>query len=1014
MSRLVSRSAPGGVCVVNRDDFVKSFRDVPKITITSLADVKANIDGAIGILSKSQEDWTKRMNQLKAVRSIVLYGEDVVGKDQLLGQLVRLTDCLDLSVKDLRSQILREAAVTCSFLVEHYGSEVHQIADRCLPTAFTQVSSSTKVMATSASTLTQFIVQYVQTKQIFTTIISYATSKDKNQRRHLATLLEVVIEHWNEKMKKMVMGQVCELVKAAICDADPETRTNGRRAFNKLDEVHPEDAEKLFQSVDASKQKMLRAADAGSSSNSINSERGSVPLRSKLSGGTVGALRNVPNISSQFLARRSASAIEPKQMTRMTTSVSRTPVAARVPIAAARSAKVDTSPGGSKFTRPTIGTFGPRTTSNLRARGSVPTSQPGSRNTSPPRRSGGPSFSSDIQRVKSNLGTGSFVSSLSTEEARKLQKALDSAKESLGQPSRTDEDEFLLPKRPAAGKPKTPQKSALDVSRVEQVIRACCSTSSNEKKEGIKSLATVVSDPTLSDIEVRNMGSTLNRLLADVTNPSVLEAVSSFVQTHHSRLGDWLKLGLGKLFTKKGAEMMPTMKKPISATIDTVLKSFEPSLQLRSTCELMCDPIHLLNPKARQALLEYLNELLEKRMERGAPFNSKEVRATIMKMFSWMTDSRVGQLITPVGEKVLCSLFALNSADFSALFNDFNPDYRDWAYRVLQTHGHNQPDQQEVADEMRATAAQIEDFVTARHHYDSEKSPASLTGGLAGLSANRRVDLGPLRPLANELNREDEMNLNDSFDRLKLNSTTHLIDDHSEQKKYVSAKLAQITSGSSTEQFEGLQAIQMMLSEGSFTLWEHNFNKLLISVFDVLSKSDADANKKTALRVLTKMCTCQAARLFDSSEMAIWKVLDAAVNSQDGTVTVSADDCLKTLATHLPLAKIVNVSKTILNEEGLEDARASLVLKMVMKLFDNLQSDELDPVVDELAPCAIRAYDSKSSTVRKSAVYCLVAMVNKLGMRRMESHLQLLSKGKLDLIQVYVNRAMSSSAHSHV
>lgn len=148
----------------------------------------------------------------------------------------------------------------------------------------------------------------------------------------------------------------------------------------------------------------------------------------------------------------------------------------------------------------------------------------------------------------------------------------------------------------------------------------------------------------------------------------------------------------------------------------------------------------------------------------------------------------------------------------------------------------------------------------------------------------------------------------------QLNSTTHLIDDTSEQSKYVASKLAQISGDMGAQQYEGLLSIQTMLCEGSFTLWEQNFAKLLIAVFDVLSKSESDANKKVALRVLTKMCTSQASRLFDSTEMAICKVLDAAVNSQDGTMNVTADDCLKTLATHLPLAKVVNISQLILNE----------------------------------------------------------------------------------------------------
>ncbi|KAF1761341.1 hypothetical protein GCK72_009597 [Caenorhabditis remanei] len=1025
MSRVVSRTAPGGTCVLNKDDFKKSFEDVPKITVSSPADAKAKFDKVIAILSKSQEDWNKRREQLQVIRSIVIHGEEIIGRDQLLSQLVRLTDCLDLSVRDLRSQILREAAVTCSFLFERYGNDVHQIAERCLPSAFSQLAVSTKVMATSGATLAQFLVQYVQTKQIFTCITSYATSKDKNQRRQLCLMLEIVIEHWNDKLKKTVLVQIAELIKSAISDADPETRTAGRKAFNKLDSMHPEEADKLFASVDASRQKMLRANDAASSSTSINSERGTAPFRSKLSAGSIGGIRNVPNISSKFLAQRSASAIDTKQITRMTTSVSRTPNTK--PMTTRTLSKVDTSPGGSKFARPTMGTLGPRTTSNLRARGGVPSSQPSSRNGSPPRRpSTTGTLPTEMQRVKSNLGSSSFVSSLTSEQAESLQKAMNTAKESLGQPSRTDDDEFLLPKRPKPPQSlHTPQKTAVDISKVEAVIRACSSTSANEKRDGIKSLSSIVSDPSLSPIELKNIGQVLNRLLGEATNPIVLESVASFVKAHHSRLSDWLKLGLGKMFSKKGSEMMQNMKKQISKTINIILSSFDPALQLKATCELMCDPIHLLTPKARVALLEYLIELLEKHMERGSHFNTKEVKATILKMFSWMTDQRNAQLITPHGEKVLCALFALNGADFSALFSEFNPDYRDWAYRILQSHGHNQhapPSETpspgrdaHVRANISNTAAQIEDFVIARNHeLSAEKSP--LSRGLLS-SGYKRVDAEPLRPLTSEMNTqrvEEEISFNESFDRLKLNSTTHLIDDVREQSEYVTSKLAQVSEGSGTEQYEGLMSIQTMLCEGSFTLWEQNFPKLLIAVFDVLSKSQSDQNKKVALRVLTRMCTSQASRLFDSTEIAICKVLEAAVNSTDGTMNVTVDDCLKTLATHLPLAKIVNVSQLILKEEKVQEAKASLVLKMMTKLFEGLPADELTPIIDDLAPCAIQAYDSPSSGVRKTAVYCLVAMVNKLGMQAMNPHLQRLSSGKMNLVQVYVNRAMSSSSHSHV
>lgn len=100
-------------------------------------------------------------------------------------------------------------------------------------------------------------------------------------------------------MKHLFMVQICELIKSAICDADPETRTAGRKAFHKFDLTHPDEAERIFQSLDQAKQKVLRAADAGSSCNSVNSERGTTPLRSKLSSGSIGGLKTQAFSSSK-------------------------------------------------------------------------------------------------------------------------------------------------------------------------------------------------------------------------------------------------------------------------------------------------------------------------------------------------------------------------------------------------------------------------------------------------------------------------------------------------------------------------------------------------------------------------------------------------------------------------------------------------------------------------------------------------------------------------------------------
>lgn len=156
------------------------------------------------------------------------------------------------------------------------------------------------------------------------------------------------------------------------------------------------------------------------------------------------------------------------------------------------------------------------------------------------------------------------------------------------------------------------------------------------------------------------------------------------------------------------------------------------------------------------------------------------------------------------------------------------------------------------------------------------------------------------------------------------------------------------------EQEIAVSAIYMQICDGEFEVWEQCYAKLLLNLFDILSTSSSENNKKMCLRILGKMCTAQAAKLFDWTEMAVCKVLDAAVNTNDATTSLAVDDCLRTLATHLPLAKIITVARVILKQEPLDNERACLMLKMVTRVFEELQSDELQSVVDEITPYVIK------------------------------------------------------------
>uniref|UniRef100_A0A8R1I5Q4 TOG domain-containing protein n=1 Tax=Caenorhabditis japonica TaxID=281687 RepID=A0A8R1I5Q4_CAEJA len=959
---MTSRVQPKtGVYSVSKADFTKAFEDVPKVAVTSAIDLRNKFDAVKTILSNGSEDWNKRQTQLKTIRSIIIGGEKIVDRNQMVAHLIQLIGCFELAVKDLRSQVLREAAITCSFIVSKYGIDVHSIGEDILAPAMAQVAVSTKIMATSASTLTEFIVEYVQTRQVFTILSSFSTSKDKSQRRQLATLLEVVISKWSERIKKQIMRQICELLKSAINDADSETRAAGRKSFAKLDECHSEEADALFQELDHGKQKMLRGGDAASSWASINSDKGSIPVLSKLSAGS----RAHANISAKFLAQRSASAIDPKALKFNGSSRLVRPTSTKT------MARQDTSPAGSKIPYPNR--------PGSRTRTSSITSQSDSRDTSPTRKHS--PLPLDTPKARVHYGNSSFLTK-------------------LGMTEDTDDDEFLLPIRIRSPQ-KTPSGDVRDT--VASVLKACSSSSTTEKKEGIKKLLPIVADTNLTAMEIKNIGNCLNRLLSEASSAMVLEIYSIFIRTHSSRLSEWLRLALAKIFAKKAAETLSNTKKQIAHTLNVILESFNAHHQLVTVCELMCDPIHLMVPKARVALLEYMTILLDEYTEPGASINCKELKAAIRKIFTWISDQRQAILLTPHAEKAICSMFCVNVADFSALISDFDGDQKGWIHQTLQRNGLENGISHSAAREPRdavnfsvkndTTSVVLPQLATKR------PTPSGVNLGSFNSSSNNSA-----------LSRLEEQSTSRLMEKVNLNSTVTLPPDSFEKIQNVQDLLQKMQNAENVEEQESaISTIYMMICDGGFGVWEQCYAKLLLNLFEILSTSNSENNKKMCLRILSKMCVAQAAKLFDSTEIAVCKVLDAAVNTNDATTSLAVDDCLRTLATHLPLANIINIARVILNQEPIDDTRASLVLKMVTKLFEELPADELQNVVDEISPYIIKAYQSTSSSVRKTVVYCLVAMVNRVGEQRMAKHFTKLPKAMTNLIQVYVNRAISTS-----
>ena len=119
---------------------------------------------------------------MRRLRSIVAGGGDHY--EEFLRNLRQLDVPLVASVKDLRSQIVREACVTLAYMSVRLTNRFERLAEGVIPAMLNLIQNSAKVMATSGAVALHFIVGNTQSSKLVPLILSGVESKAKDIRRY--------------------------------------------------------------------------------------------------------------------------------------------------------------------------------------------------------------------------------------------------------------------------------------------------------------------------------------------------------------------------------------------------------------------------------------------------------------------------------------------------------------------------------------------------------------------------------------------------------------------------------------------------------------------------------------------------------------------------------------------------------------------------------------------------------------------------------------------------------------
>ncbi|KAJ8869794.1 hypothetical protein PR048_028802 [Dryococelus australis] len=124
----------------------RSFEDVPTVQLFSARDLEESLNQIREIISDPNKDWNKRVDALKKLRSLLIAG--AANFDELFTHLRLLEVPFQAIVKDLRSQVVREACVTVAYLSEKLRHKFDKFAEGILPNLINLIQNSAKFFLT--------------------------------------------------------------------------------------------------------------------------------------------------------------------------------------------------------------------------------------------------------------------------------------------------------------------------------------------------------------------------------------------------------------------------------------------------------------------------------------------------------------------------------------------------------------------------------------------------------------------------------------------------------------------------------------------------------------------------------------------------------------------------------------------------------------------------------------------------------------------------------------------------
>ncbi|XP_063674523.1 CLIP-associating protein 1-A-like isoform X42 [Bolinopsis microptera] len=993
----------------NLDEYIKDYNTVNISSPKELAD----FCNACADIMENSDDWEKRIVALRDLRGVMFCGVDHFKGFKLT--ITGMSRAIEKTVKDLRSQVVREACVTVSAMSTELGNDFGSCGEKLLTALFSQLLVNVKIMNLSAHVCLRRVIACTQYPKMLPIICEQMKSKSPMCRKRAAEYIELIFQLWELNIITKNLSILEGTIKSGINDADSDTRIFSRRTFWLYNEFFPKNAENMMKTFDTSKKKMLQETKMGKSAAPGAGATNTLKRTKKnLAPGSSATLPKKPTMSKSTPDLSQLG--KPSTLPRQPKTPARVQGAPRSTTASPANEKTAARSGSA--------TGGVRRSVSARSVNSIVSSETRSatlrranNRASPGRASPASTSSSRTAAQQTAPRTPSIRKSAS---ANLNQDSLASAFGRGTIPRMTSQDSIAS----------STDSSSHDVD-IQEIVRASESSSWKIREEGVHKLKVRINEERGFNTRERRMVLHLFEQMLNDNHAKILgttlDVLDEFLALYRTNLTDWGATILAKALYLQSMKQTQSNFDRVMRLLDTLHRSFPYDLQLTWCFSILDSRQVNSNAKMKGTLLEYMSCTFEV-MDPMEFIQTKESTIGLKVLLQSSTDPKAPD-IRKKSATLIATMFRHSPPVFSSILNTVTEQEQGQCVMLLQETVPNMMSQESevlmgypgynkiVSDHQSATSeesASLFDAINQRFG----SSPGSYTFDVDAENINPDILNSPVSKIS--LDKDRENSFSEQRDRSltaelqavsNLNNNTNggsasspllqspSLNGSMAENNKVFAVLEALLGGTQDEKSAALIESLNLLKEDT-SINEENSYDLLSAIMSCTEEDDTELVSKS-LKVLNKFLVYQADYMAPHCEEVVTKIVRAKCPMQHA----DSESLYQLLVMVYKTEAILNLLVPMLQHETYP-----VLLSVINLLYSTLKQNtpesqsKLESRLPALCAAVCPQCSHVETNVRKQSIFCLVELLLIFGTERVDTMLDSLTVSQKKLVYLYYNR----------